>query len=185
MEIEEREREREVKFPSSGRETTIPFVPILRPLACRRDLGRVYAPTTAVGAARDRIQSPPPPPPPALPLPPSSGPPLGQISLALLARFLPSFLSFLLTHIRSRLSRVREQQKQINTPPPRLPSPLLSRPRLLFLFFFSFFFSPLHLVVDTFTSFFFFALPYSYVRVGWHTRDKRSGFRVSWEELGG
>ena len=172
----EREREREVKFPSSGRETTIPFVPILRPLACRRDLGRVYAPTTAVGAARDRIQSPP----PALPLPPSSGPPLGQISLALLARFLPSFLPFLPSDTHSAPAIACPRATKTNQYPPS-SSPLhfsLSRPRLLFLFFFSFFFSPLHLVVDTFTSFFFFALPYSYVRVGWHTRDKRSGFRV-------
>lgn len=79
------------------------------------------------------------------PLSPSSGPPLGQISLALLASFLPSFL---LTHIRPRLSRVREQQKQINTPllssPPLpadtyfafSPSSFFPRPRLLFFFFF-------------------------------------------------
>lgn len=89
------------------------------------------------------------------PLSPSSGPPLGQISLALLASFLPSFL---LTHIRPRLSRVREQQKQINTPllssPPLpadtyfafSPSSFFPRPRLLFFFFFHF---P---SVDTFTS---------------------------------
>lgn len=83
------------------------------------------------------------------PPPPSSGPPLGQISLALLASFLPSFL---LTHIRPRLSRVREQQKQINTPllssPPLpadtyfafSPSSFFPRPRLLFFFFFFFHF---------------------------------------------
>lgn len=82
------------------------------------------------------------------PLSPSSGPPLGQISLALLASFLPSFL---LTHIRPRLSRVREQQKQINTPllssPPLpadtyfafSPSSFFPRPRLLFFFFSSIF----------------------------------------------
>lgn len=81
------------------------------------------------------------------PLSPSSGPPLGQISLALLASFLPSFL---LTHIRPRLSRVREQQKQINTPllssPPLpadtyfafSPSSFFPRPRLLFFFFLPF-----------------------------------------------
>lgn len=103
------------------------------------------------------------------PLSPSSGPPLGQISLALLASFLPSFL---LTHIRPRLSRVREQQKQINTPllssPPLpadtyfafSPSSFFPRPRLLFFFFFFHFPS-----VDTFhlSSFFLHVLLYSFL----------------------
>lgn len=101
------------------------------------------------------------------PLSPSSGPPLGQISLALLASFLPSFL---LTHIRPRLSRVREQQKQINTPllssPPLpadtyfafSPSSFFPRPRLLFFFFSSIFhqwtLSPLFLLSSCSSLFF-------------------------------
>lgn len=95
-------------------------------------------------------------------------------------RSLPSFLPFLPSDTHSAPAIACPRATKTNQYPPS-SSPLhfsLSRPRLLFLFFFSFFFSPLHLVVDTFTSFFFFPLPYSYVRVGWHTRDKRSGFRV-------